>query len=217
MAVFENELYSVEEDVQGNYVATFKDGVTTIPSKVFKDLKCNDKKISVIIPDSVTSIGERAFQGCASLESISFPKVISIGKSAFEGCASLKSVFFPKVTSIGVWAFEGCASLKSISFPKVTSIGGWAFEGCASLKSVSFPEVTSIGKRAFYDCTSLESIFYLKAPLRGEFAFSGCSKFNLYNIDLYPLIQFCLNKAEKANFLVINILSLSSGRCKYRL
>lgn len=68
------------------------------------------------IPDSVTSIGENAFQGCTTLASISIPNsVIKIGEMAFCGCSSLTSVTIPEsVTSIGEDAFWCCTSLSTV-------------------------------------------------------------------------------------------------------
>ena len=117
---------------------------------------------STVIPQTVTSIGNYAFEGCTSLTSISIPSSVrSIGNNAFYGCASLASVEIPSsVTSIGECAFEGCTSLASISIPSsVTSIGEYAFFGCATLTSIFIPSsVTSIESYAFYGCTSLASI-----------------------------------------------------------
>ena len=69
-----------------------------------------------IIPDSVTSIGDRAFEFCSSLHSVTIPdSVTSIGDGAFYGCSSLQSVTIPdSVTSIGDRVFWWCKSLQSI-------------------------------------------------------------------------------------------------------
>ena len=117
----------------------------------------------LIIPDSVTSIGDSAFSGCSSLTSLTIPdSVTSIGTYAFYNCESLTSVTIPdSVTSIGFAAFSGCSSLTSVTIPdSVTSIGNYAFEDCSSLTSVTIPDsVTSIGDYAFEDCSSLTSVY----------------------------------------------------------
>jgi|GEM_PF-6631012 len=107
---------------------------------------------SILIPKSVTSIGEFAFNGCADLTNISIPKSLTIiGEGAFSRCTGLTSILIPKsVISIGAYAFNGCASLTSISIPEsVTIIGRNAFNGCTGLTSISMLDgVTSIGEFA---------------------------------------------------------------------
>ena len=117
----------------------------------------------VVIPDSVTSIGTCAFQGCWSLTSITIPdSVASIGDRAFENCSSLTSITIPdSVASIGAHTFKGCSNLTSITIPdSVTSIGALTFKGCSSLTSIIIPDsVTSVGAWAFFSCRSLTDIY----------------------------------------------------------
>ena len=156
---------------------------------------------SVIIPNSVTSIGIGAFSGCTNLPIIdniryadtylveAIDKSLStyaikegtkwIGYNAFYGCTSLASITIPNsVTSIGDRAFYGCTSLTSVTIPNgVTSIGEYAFMNCTSLASVTIPNsVTSIGSSAFYDCTSLASVTIPNSVTSiGGSAFYGCT------------------------------------------
>ena len=171
---------------------------TTDLKKVKGYIKSN--KISeLIISDSVTSIGEWAFQDCTSLTSLTIPdSVTSIGVAAFKGCIGLAddkgfviirnvlysyrgndgAVTIPdSVTSIGDEAFCDCDSLTSVTIPdSVTSIEEKAFAGCWSLTSVTIPEsVTSIGESAFHGCSSLTSVTIPDSVTSiGDYAFYGC-------------------------------------------
>ncbi len=121
-----------------------------------------DKLTSIVIPDSVTSIGPAAFYGCDGLTSIVIPDSVTIiGYWAIAECHFLTSVTIGKgVISIGEGAFEESVSLTSIVIPdSVTSIGEYAFSACTSLTGIIIPDsVTSIGSCAFSGCDSLESI-----------------------------------------------------------
>ena len=135
---------------------------------------------SLIIPDSVTNIGDYAFSGCRSLTDIVIPdSVTNIGDYAFWNCGSLTNIVIPNsVTSIGDNAFEYCFSLSNLIIPDgVTSIGDGAFVGCTSLSSVVIPDsVSCIGNNAFWCCESLTDIVIPNSVTSiGESAFYECS------------------------------------------
>ena len=138
------------------------------------------------IPNSVTSIGAKAFSYCSGLTSVTIPNsVTSIGADAFYDCRGLTSVTIPNsVTSIGAGAFsdtpwynnqpDGLMYIYNVAYkykgtmPDNTSIilkdgtvsiTDGAFSDCKGLTSVTIPNsVTSIGSMAFIRCTNLTSL-----------------------------------------------------------
>ena len=151
------------EPFKGGKIRTFVfgDSVEYIPAMLCSFL---DSITSITIPNSVTSIGERAFDCCSSLKSITLPNSItSIGEQAFRQCESLTSITIPNsVTSIGDGAFAGCKGLTSITIPNsVTSLGNSAFADCDSLKTVTIgSNVSNCGKTVFGGCNALSTVFW---------------------------------------------------------
>ena len=165
------------------------DGVVEIGSGCFQDLKIK----SVVIPYSVTSIGNGAFYYCTSLTLITIPdSVTKIGNRAFALCYSLTSinvaennniyssvdgVLFNKDKTVLIQYPEGKVDIEYTIPNSVTSIGCEAFRGCKSLTTISIPEsVTIIGHGAFYNCTSLTTLTIPDSVTSiGEYAFSLCT------------------------------------------
>lgn len=110
--------------------------------------------VSVVIPDTATSIGNGAFKDRTELERVIFEgKVETIGDSAFENCISLEEAALPdSVRFIGDRAFYNCVKLKTIPlYEGLEEIGSQAFEGCNFDRSVIIvpSTVEKMGKKAF--------------------------------------------------------------------
>lgn len=108
----------------------------------------------------VRCIWDYAFSNSTSLTSIIIPSTVTnMGQWVFKECINLSSVTISN-TIIGYYAFYGCTNLTSVAIPYIlTTIKDGAFWGCSRLTSISLPgTVASIGSAVFYDCTSLTAI-----------------------------------------------------------
>ncbi len=164
---------------------TIPDSVTSIGKRAFSDCA---GLTDVTIPDSVTSIGDGAFVDCIELKNVTIPdSVTSIGEEVFFGCTGLTSVTIPdSVTDIGSSAFYGCTGLTSVIIPgSVTKIEAFLFSECTGLTSVTIPDsVTSIGYYAFKDCTGLTSVTIPDSVTSiSDDTFSGCTGLAVINVD----------------------------------
>lgn len=123
------------------------------------------KSGDVVLPNSVTIIGNNSFSSCKKVTSIMIPSsVTSIENYAFYTCQSLTNIEIPNsVTSIGNGAFSDCNALTSVVIPYfVTSIGTRQFDGCRKLTSITIPDsVTSVGDEAFLRCDKLADVYYI--------------------------------------------------------
>ncbi len=182
------------------YLDFSKTNITDIPNSHFTD-KAN--LASVILPDSLQTLGERAFFRCYNLQKVVIPtKVKEIRQYTFYDNYNLTELIMPAgLTTIGNYAFQYCHSLFEIEFPvsletfgyqsfynnsrlrkitikdKVSDLPSDLFAYCEMLSEVNLANtIKSIGNNTFYNCKSLSHII-LPANLAsiGTNAFYNCS------------------------------------------
>ena len=153
-AIHADDFVRYESDVPGENHFTyilFGDSVEYIPKMLCKFMY-ND---TIILPQTVKTIGESAFTNCSRLQSINIPEsVTSIGASALAGCKKLKQLVLPSsLKELPEQLCDQCLALDSVKLPAgLTVIPQKAFSGCA-LRRVAIPNsVTNIGNSAFAGC-----------------------------------------------------------------
>lgn len=140
-------LYELSEDE--SYVIltgySYLDISFTIPSEIdglpVKEIAAfafasNTTLTSIIIPDSVTVIGEGAFKNCTNLVSVTLPEGLTeLPYECFSYCSMLKKIILPEsLISIDDYCFENCSMLGKLRIPPyVTNIGYDAFVHCESI------------------------------------------------------------------------------------
>ena len=198
-----------------------------------KNLYLNGEKVTdLVIPNSVSSIGDYAFASCTNLKSVEIPNsVTSIGDDAFYDCYSLTSVHIEDIAAWCKISFSSAYSnplyyadnfylngekVTDLVIPNsVTSIGAYAFYNCYSLSSVEIPNsVTSIRSFAFSRCVNLiKLISYAEVPpVCGNAVFNGVKK----DICVLQIPQSCLSAYQQADqwkefFFIEDVLTAIGG------
>ena len=162
---------------------------------------------TVVIPANATTIGNSAFEQCASLISIDIPaNVETIGTAVFLYCSSLTSIEIPaSVETIKASAFKGCSSLATVTFENGSQLktieGGYpssgTFADCTALTSIEIPaSVETIEAAAFKGCSSLATVTFEKGSQLKTIGGGGSSYYgafgqlkNLMTVDMSACTQ----------------------------
>ena len=151
----------------------------------------NELVTDLMIPETVTEINPYTFCGATCLISLSIPNsVTTIGESAFDSCSGFTgSLIIPNsVISIGDWAFLGCSGfMGNLTIGNsVTTIGESAFDSCSGFTgSLIIPNsVITIGNFAFFECSGFTGSLTIPNSVTeiGEWTFFGCSGFTSMTI-----------------------------------
>ena len=177
---------------------TIENGVLVVPEGVTQLTKSQVEKVSgdftsVILPSSLTSIGDSAFEGNTALTSVTFrtgadsrtalnPTTGWINFTAMAAANSASGA--ARKCIIGQKAFYGCSSLTTITgWEKVTSIGDNAFQGADIRGRLDLSNVTHIGKGAFEGCTGITAVIVAPEAKVDDSAFSGNVTVNVVGED----------------------------------
>ncbi len=155
------------------------------------------------LPNTLTSIGEKAFYECSSLEKVDMPETLSsLGAYAFFRCYSLKHIIVPEgIDTLYALTFGDCTGLTSATLPSsLHHIGDVAFDECSSLVTVDLPEnLLGIGRYSFRNCSSLKSVTIPSSvTMIDGFAFVGCN-----------ITDFVIEPSE--NQLTLSIVALNGA------
>ena len=185
----ENAYYSSENGVLYN-----KDKTTLVR------YPCSKEDKIVAIPDTVTEIGENAFQYCQNIESITMnDNVTTLGTSAFYALINLKNITLSNsIKVLPMRCLCACKKLSSLTLPnQLEEIGNWALDQCDALKTIIMPAtVNKIGEGAFYN--TLTSLVFKGSVKNIQFE----ENWNKY-INNYRIISIA-NNAKPYGIMVNN-------------
>ncbi|MBR4200730.1 MAG: leucine-rich repeat protein, partial [Oscillospiraceae bacterium] len=168
-------------DTQQRCADIDKDGIVDVTDamEILKYyVNCVAKSITCSFPNRLTMLGNSAFNGCTSLQSVIFNDAqITMGTEVFAQCTKLKQITLPKNLSvISEGAFMNMQALEEVKAEGVIEIGKQAFAHCRMLKSFTgSPKLAIISEEAFSDCAALSVLPDLSGITElGKGAFTGC-------------------------------------------
>jgi hypothetical protein len=171
------------------------------------------KTDSFVIPYTVTSIGDGAFESCSGLTSVSLHNSVTfIGDHAFESCTGLTSFTIPNsVTYIGNYSFYECTGLTSVTITasaitlpnSVTTIGDYAFDKCTGLISLyansSTPIILRLNSDANY--TGFNAAITLYVPIGSKSLYAAAPVWK----DFKNIVEHIVTGIANVNPSIVNI------------
>ena len=162
--------------------------------------------LRIIMPTSLTTIGENAFSNSQSILEISFPidcKLVSIGANAFNQASKLSSIEISSLCeTIGDGAFLNCTSLESVKFVAGSSlekIGADAFKSTI-IESIEFPSgLKYIGAGAFQGISELETATFLNTD-SWKITSGETVKVSEYDVSDAAENAECLKRADGTHY-----------------
>lgn len=134
---------------------------------------------SVVLPNTITSIGSSSFRWCENLviTDLNLPNLATLGSYAFTGTKLQAISSLGNIASLSQGCFNNCTQLTNAVIPSTsTVIPKECFKNCLALTSVDLPSsVTTIEQDAFNDCRNLATIDLTNITTLGNSAFNGCS------------------------------------------
>lgn len=125
--------------------------------RVGKYLCSYSSVVSITVPQTVESVGEKAFRGCKKLVYHNIPAVKEIGEYAFED-AAVTTLDLSRVEKIGFSAFSG-SNITAVDLSNVDSIPDKTFRQCYALSDLKLSDkLYYVGGNAFSGCESLGSV-----------------------------------------------------------
>lgn len=152
--------------------------------------------LSVVIPDTVTKIGDYAFYNARGISDIKLSENIeSVGKYCFYNCINMNLAQLPNnILEIGDYAFAYCKKIQISQIPdSVTQLGNYVFQYCESINKINIGDnINYIPDNCFYCCKNLETVVFNNVKSIEQYAFYGCTKLKLDKLsDKINNIGYC--------------------------
>ena len=200
------------ESIQIPATVNWSEGSFSVTAVADKGFENNTNLTTITLPESVKTVGNKAFYGCSKLSAVTFNGQTAIGDEAFRNCTSLINVSLPTgLKTIGDRAFQGANSITQIEFKDgIESIGAFSFMDCKALTAVRLPNTTkSIGTSAFENCIKLTyaSVGDNLTSL-GNSAFRNCSVLTEISI---PGTTLTIGEKAFQNCKTLALATLNSG------